>query len=573
MSGTEKTRTGAEALVQCLENHGVEYIFGLSGGAAIPIFDALVDSKIKLILVRHEQGATHMADGYARATGRPGVVLVTSGPGATNTVTGIMTAKMDSVPMIVLTGQTPTFVLGKDAFQEADILGITLPIVKHSYLVKQSNDIPRIVNEAFHITNTGRPGPVLIDLPKDVTSGVCSSALDSPMDLPGYPEEAKLDQAGILKMAELLNQSQRPLLLIGHGAVIARAGKAVVKLAEKLNSPVTNTLLGKGAFPETHCLSVGMLGMHGTAYANKALTRCDLIFSIGSRWDDRINGDTKKFCVGAKRLHVDIDPAEIGKILSPDAYAIGDARKIIEELVKHVKPLDTKDWIKELNGYKKKYPLKYKKQGGLKAQHVIDEMYKVTKGKVIVTTDVGQHQMWAAQFFLIDEPDTWLTSGGAGTMGYGFPAAIGAQFGCPDKTVVAIVGDGGFQMTLSELATAVIHKLHLKVLIIDNKYLGMVRQWQELFFDNRLSGVDLKGNPDFVKLAEAYGAKAFRIKRSADVRKVLTKAMEYNDGPCVIHAEVIKEDNVFPMIPAGKSAYDMIIEKPKKRMEKPTGST
>jgi len=569
----DKPLTGAEVLIKCLENYGVEYIFGLSGGAAIPIFDALVGSKIKLILVRHEQGATHMADGYARATGKPGVVLVTSGPGATNTVTGIMTAHMDSVPMIVLTGQTITGMLGKDAFQEADILGISMPVVKHSYLVKNTNDIPRVIKEAFYISNSGRPGPVLVDLPKDITSAPCTAVFDPEMDLPGYNVPSKGNKNDILKMAKMFKGAKKPLLLIGHGAVISRAGKAIMELAEKLNCPVTNTLLGKGAFPETHRLSLGMLGMHGTAYANKALILCDLILSIGSRWDDRINGNPAEFCIGAKKLHIDIDPAEMGKIIQPDASVVGNARLVVEELVKLVEPIDTKEWLQELNYLRKQYPLKYSCENGVTAQQVIDTLYQVTKGKAIVTTDVGQHQMWAAQFYLTDQCDYWITSGGAGTMGFGFPAAIGAQFGKPKDLVVAIVGDGGFQMTLYELSTAAIHKLPLKVLIIDNKYLGMVRQWQELFFDNRLSGVDLEGNPDFVKLAEAYGVKGFHIHKVDHVKEVLEEAMKYNAGPCVIHAEVIKEDNVFPMVPAGKSAYHMIIEPPKTKLEKPTGST
>jgi len=572
---TKKHLTGAEALIKCLEKKDVKFIFGYPGGAAIPIFDALFDSSIDLVLVRHEQGATHIADGYARATQKPGVVLVTSGPGATNTVTGIITAQMDSIPLIVLCGQTITPSLGKDAFQEADVFGITAPLVKHSYLVKDPNDIPRIVEEAFHIAQTGRPGPVIIDLPKDITSAECTASLENiTMDIPGYTIAQKAPEKDIQKLATLLKESKKPLILAGHGILISGAAKEMLALAEKLGAPVTNTLLGKGAFPENHPLALGMLGMHGTAYANKAVSNCDLIFSIGCRWDDRITpAKIERFCPNAKKIHIDIDHAEIGKVLQPDAYAVGDAKYILTELLKMVAPLPTEPWLKELDGYKKKYPLGYKIHGGLKAQHVIDELYNLTKGDAIVTTDVGQHQMWAAQFFKTHEPDTWLSSGGAGTMGFGFPAAIGAQMGCPDKTVIAIVGDGGFQMTSFELSTAAIRKLPIKIVVIDNKYLGMVRQWQELFYDQRLSGVDLEGNPDFVKLGEAYGIKGFRIKRPADVRRILAKALAYNDGPCIIHAEVVKEDNVFPMIPAGGTSDEMIIEPPKYKLEKPKGST
>ena len=565
--------SGAEKLIRCLEREGVEYVFGLSGGAAIPIFDALVDSKIKLILVRHEQGATHMADGYARATGKPGVVLVTSGPGATNTVTGLLTALMDSVPMIVLTGQTISPMLGKDAFQEADVTGITYPVVKHSYLVKSANDIPRIAREAFYLATSGRPGPVLIDIPKDIASAPCTADFVEEVNLPGYNPPGKADPAVLKKAAALLAKAKKPVLYVGHGAVISGAGPAIMKLAEKLQAPIVNTLLGKGACPEDHPLHMGMLGMHGTAYANKAVMNCDSIFAIGARWDDRITGKLSEFCVGASKIHLDIDVAEFNKIIRPDVSIAADARLAIEDLIPMVQKCDSEAWLEELEGYRKQFPLKYAKKGGLRAQLVLDRLDKLGGRECIITTDVGQRQMWAAQFCRTTKNRHWLSSGGAGTMGFGFPAAIGAQFAKPDKKVWTIVGDGGFQMTLSELATAAIHKLPVKILVINNSYLGMVRQWQELFFDNRLSGVDLQGNPDFVKLANAYGIKAWRVRRPAEVDRVLKAAMEWNDGPCLVEAEVIKEDNVFPMIPAGAALKDMIIDRPKYKMEKPTGST
>ena len=568
-----KHPTGGEKVIQCLEREGVEYVFGLSGGAAMPIFDALVDSKIKLVLTRHEQGATHMADGYARSSGRPGVVLVTSGPGATNTVTGLLTAHMDSAPIVVICGQQILPQLGKDAFQEADVTGITYPVVKHSYLVKDPDDIPQVMREAFHIATSGRPGPVLVDLPKDVTQGPCPAPFTDELDLPGYTVPTRAEPEQLADAARLLTEAKRPLLYVGHGAVIAGAGKAITSLAEKLRAPVVTTLLGKGAVDETHPLHLGMMGMHGTAYANKAVVGCDLIMSIGGRWDDRITGRVSDFCTGAAKIHVDIDPAEFDKVIRADVCVLGDARLVVEDLIPQVEMGDTADWLSQCERWRKQYPLKYPKQGGLRAQHVLDRLDAVTEGRAFITTDVGQHQMWAAQFCRTRSSRHWLSSGGAGTMGFGFPAAIGAQFANPGEPVWAVVGDGGFQMTLSELATAQIHQLPVKCLVINNNFLGMVRQWQELFFENRYSGVDLEGNPDFVKLAQAYGVKAWRIRRPADVDRVLREAQAYDEGPCVVVAEVVKEDNVFPMIPAGAAVSEMLIEPPKTKLEKPTGST
>ncbi len=579
--------SGAQILVRELEQLGVTHIFGYPGGAAINIFDALYDSSIEVVLVRHEQGATHMADGYARATGKVGVVLVTSGPGALNTVTGLLTAKMDSVPILVISGQTNSTNLGKDAFQEADVFGATLPLVKHNYLVLDVDDIAPTVRFAYELASKGRPGPVLIDIPKDIsgkkTRGDYPAKLVPKVDAE-EPKSGKLtvEQARDCKnLADLIKQSKRPLLLVGNGAVIAGAQKEVLELAEKLRSPVTNTLLGKGGFPESHPLALGMLGMHGTAYANYATTRCDLILSIGSRFDDRINGCPAEFCPNAKILHIDIDPTEIGRSVRTDASVVADARLAVLEILRHADHLDTDEWLRELKSYRNQNPLIIDHGEGvvggdshlLRAAQVLTSIYNSAPRNAVVTTDVGQHQMWAAQFMLTDGARNWLSSGGAGTMGFGLPAAIGAQFGRPDATVIAIVGDGGFQMVQAELATAAIHKLPIKIVIIDNQCLGMVRQWQELFYQNRLSSVSLHGNPDFVKLAAAYDIKAFYVDSTSNLEEVVNEALSYQDGPCLIHAQVQNEDNVWPMIPAGKSANEMVLAHPKSQLPMPTGST
>ena len=570
---SENQMNGAEALILSLEKIGIEIMFGLPGGSAIPLFDALykVRKDMKFVLVRHEQGAAHEADGYARATGKPAAVLVTSGPGAANTVTGIMTAYMDSVPMIVITGQSVRGMLGKDAFQEADIFNLTMPIVKHSYLLKNANEIPRVVKEAYHIATSGRPGPVLIDVPKDVGTEACTVGLESEMNLPGYkPEPRGYSPETIQTIADALSKSQRPVIVAGHGAVMSHAEKELLELAEKMSIPVTTTLLGKGVFPDSHPLSLEGLGMHGTAYANRAIVECDLMMSVGARLDDRILGVPSQFCKNAVKIHIDIDAAEFGKLVKPDIRCRGDAKTVLQDLLPLVKRGDTAEWVSRLAGYKKKWPLTFSKKGGLHPPQIISALSDLTGGKAIMTTDVGQHQMWAWQFFKCDKPWQFITSGGAGTMGFGLPSAIGAQFGRPGETVLCVAGDGGFQMTLSELATAGIHKLPIKIIIMNNHYLGMVRQWQDMFYDERYSGVDLEGNPDFVEVAKAYGILGLNLKRAADIQKVLKKALAH-PGPVLVNVEVVKHEEVYPMVPPGKPLEETVMEHPRRKPGRPAG--
>jgi acetolactate synthase-1/2/3 large subunit len=547
---------GAQILIESLKREGVEVMFGYPGGVVLPIFDRLYDSPFRFILTRHEQGAAHAADGYARATGKVGVCLATSGPGATNLTTGIANAYMDSVPIVAITGQVKTFLIGNDAFQEADVTGVTRPITKHNYLVRDVKDLARIVREAFHIASTGRPGPVLIDLPVDVQQQETEFIWPEKVDLRGYKPTYTGHPGQIKKAAKAISQSKRPIIYVGGGAIISGACEEIKTLAEKIEAPVTMTMMGLGAFPMTHELCLGMLGMHGTAYANHAITDSDLIIAIGARFDDRVTGRIDAFAPNATIIHIDIDPTSISKNVQVDIPIVGDAKHILGQLLEVVKKPDTSDWLKTINHLKNTYPLKYNDQGKIKPQYVIEQIYEIMKGQAIITTEVGQNQMWACQWYKHILPRHFISSGGLGTMGFGFPAAMGAKLGCPQKQVFDIAGDGSIQMNIQELATCVANKINVKVAILNNGYLGMVRQWQELFYKKRYSQTVLY-NPDFVKLAESYGAVGIRVTKKEEVRPAIEKAISI-DNTVFIDFHVEPEENVFPMVPAGEAINRMI---------------
>ena len=560
--------SGAQILLECLRQEQVSHIFGYPGGAVLPIYDAIFDCKdIKHVLVRHEQGAAHMADGFARSTGKVGVCLATSGPGATNLVTGIATAYMDSIPVVAITGQVRTSAIGKDAFQEADITGITMPITKHNYLVKNVNDLANAIAEAFYIARTGRPGPVLVDIPLDISKEIIEfdPATDYPKNVnivsyrPVTPQ-GRIPELQIRKAAQLIAESERPVLYVGGGAIASDAQREVTALAEKLNTLTTTTLLGKGAIDETHPLSMGMLGMHGTAYANHAVNQSDLLIAVGARFDDRVTGAVEKWATGAKIIHIDIDPAEIGKVVVPDVPIVGDVKAILTELIKHVKPREATEWNDRILEWKRRFPLAYPDDGKLYAEYAIEQVSEIFDHDCIMTTDVGQHQMWAAQYFKCNRPHQWITSGGLGTMGFGLPAAIGAAFANPGKRVVCISGDGSFQMMTQELMTATVYGLPVITVIINNRTLGMVRQWQEMFYEERYSQVDLQASPDFVKLAEAYGGVGIRATTPDELKAALHQAKGVTDKPIVIDCRIPTEENVYPMIPSGQSIKEMLLK-------------
>ncbi len=550
--------TGAEIIVKALEEEGVDIIFGYPGGAVIPLYDKLYDSSIKHILVRHEQAAAHAADGYARATGRPGVVIATSGPGATNLVTGIATACMDSIPMVAFTGQVALPAIGRDSFQEADITGITLPVVKHSYLVRDVNKLACTIRSAFHLATTGRPGPVLIDLPKDIQTTLAEYSYPKQISFRGYHVPGEPEAAQIYQAVKAIGLSRQPVIYAGGGVISSGAADDLQKLAEKACIPVTTTLMGKGSIPEDHPLSLGMLGMHGTVCANYAISHSDLVIAVGARFDDRVTGSLDTFAPHAKVVHIDIDIAEIGKNVHVDYPLNGDVKMVLQELLPRVEVPQTERWLQQIASWKKDYPLSYTQDGDeIKPQYVIEQICELSKGEAVITTEVGQNQMWAAQYYKVMKPRCFISSGGLGTMGFGLPAAVGAQLGLPNELVVNVSGDGSFQMNLQELATIVQFQLPVKIAILNNGYLGMVRQWQELFHNKRYSQTELLPVPDLVKLAAAYGIKGLRAHRPEDVRPVLEQAFNH-PGPVIIDFVVSQDENVYPMVPPGGSLTKMM---------------
>jgi acetolactate synthase-1/2/3 large subunit len=559
--------TGSELFLNALVREGVSTVFGYPGGVVLGLYDFLYDHKIKHILVRHEQAAVHAAEGYARASGQVGVALVTSGPGATNTVTGLVDAFMDSMPIVVFTGQVPTGLLGNDAFQEADICNITRPITKHNYMVRHTKDIPRIVQEAFHIARTGRPGPVLVDLPKDVLNGKAVEVVPETVHLRGYNPTTEGHPKQIQKAVDMILQAKKPVAYVGGGAIISNASTELFEFSTKLGIPTTMTLMGLGAFPGNHPLSLGMLGMHGSYYANMAVTDCDLLIAIGSRFDDRVTGKVDEFAPHAEIIHIDIDPSNISKNVEVDVPIVGDVKSVLaamNELVKadtrsagHAATL--KPWHEQIKLWRDEHPLAYVKSDEvIKPQSIMETLFEVTQGNCIVSTDVGQHQMWTAQFFPFTQPRTNLTSGGLGTMGYGFPSSMGAAMAHPDKLCVTITGDGGFQMNQQELATVAENNIPVKIIIVNNSFLGMVRQWQEIFYQRRYSFTDLSKNPNFVKLADAYGIKSWAVTKPGDLKQAMKDAFAH-PGPVLLDVHVDREENVYPMVPPGGTLNNMLL--------------